>query len=270
MMATPEIRTIPLGWVGPADEVAPRLAAIGYAGAEVQVRDPAAFDTAAFARQVRAAGLTVTGLGTGQMAADDGFFFTDPDPTVRRCAIERFGSILGLAADVGVDVSLGRARGYLRWAPDRAIGLGWFREALDALLPRAERLGVRIVLEPQNRFSTDFLTTVSETIAFIDGYRSPALVFEADVYHLALEERSIPAALVTGMRSGHLTYVQLGDSNRLAPGWGHLNWTDILATLAALGYDGWLAMEHRQEPDSERAARRSYAFVRGLLETGTS
>lgn len=64
-MATPEAHAVPLGWVGDAATVAPALAAIGYAGVELQVRDPAAFDTRAFGRTLRDAGLAVAMVGTG-------------------------------------------------------------------------------------------------------------------------------------------------------------------------------------------------------------
>ncbi len=123
-----------------------------------------------------------------------------------------------------------------------------------------------MVLEPQMRFNTDFLNTFDETIQFIDALGRPAqLVFEADFFHQALEEKSIAAALVKGQLSGLMTYVQLGDSNRLAPGWGHLPWVDLIECLRAAGYDGWLAMEFTQAPDSDRAARQAHDFVRALL-----
>jgi sugar phosphate isomerase/epimerase len=80
---------------------------------------------------------------------------------------------------------------------------------------------------------------------------------------MALEERSIPAALIRGRK--HMTYVQLGDSNRLAPGQGFLPWRDFIETLRALEYDGWLSMEFSQKPDSRTAARQAYDFTRALI-----
>ena len=63
-----------------------------------------------------------------------------------------------------------------------------------------------------------------------------------------------------------MSYVQISDSNRYAPGAGSFNWVDLLATLKATGYDGWLAMEFMQRGDSDRAAQRAYAVVRGVLD----
>ena len=47
-MGTLEAGTVLLGWVGDAATVAPALAAMGYAGVELQVRGPDAYDARAF------------------------------------------------------------------------------------------------------------------------------------------------------------------------------------------------------------------------------
>jgi sugar phosphate isomerase/epimerase len=80
-----------------------------------------------------------------------------------------------------------------------------------------------------------------------------------------MEEKSLLASIVAGQRSGRMTYYQISDSNRLAPGWGHHNWVDIVEVLRASGYDGWLSMEFTQQPDSDTCAQRAYATIRPLL-----
>jgi D-psicose/D-tagatose/L-ribulose 3-epimerase len=81
---------------------------------------------------------------------------------------------------------------------------------------------------------------------------------------MALEERSVPAALVTAHRSGLLRHVQLSDSNRLAPGWGFLNWADIFATLDALDYDRWICIEALQSPESEAVAMQGHRLATAM------
>ena len=41
---TPEVKSMPLAWVGPPDEVLPAIAAIGYQGVEFQTQNPAEID----------------------------------------------------------------------------------------------------------------------------------------------------------------------------------------------------------------------------------
>jgi len=255
MIATPELKAMPMAWVGDYQRILPRLAEIGYDGVELQVRDPSQFDQEALARCARSAGLKIAAVSTGAVGAEDALFLMSPDADVRRRAIERYKLVIELAATYGVDASIGRFRGQVSWAPDRATAVGWFRAALDELVPLAESRGVRIVLEPQMRFIGDFLNTIDETLTFIDSYGSDTLRFEGDLFHQALEERSLLASIVQGQRSGKMSFYQLCDSNRLAPGWGHHNWVDIVEVLRASGYDGWLSMEFTQKPDSDTCAQ---------------
>ena len=89
------------------------------------------------------------------------------------------------------------------------------------------------------------------------------LVLEADMFHQALEEKSIVAAMITARP--YLAHVQLGDSNRLAPGQGFLPWRDIIETLRALKYDQWLSMEFTQKPDSPTAAKQAIDHMLPLI-----
>jgi len=265
MIATPELKSMPMAWVGDYHTSIPKLAAIGYQGLELQVRDPAAFDAQDLARCAEQAGLKVAAVSTGGLGAADGLYLMSPDADVRRRAIERYKQVLELAAGYGVDASVGRFRGMAAWAPDRQTALGWFRAALDELVPVAARLNIHIVLEPQMRFIGDTLNTIAETVQFINDYGSPVLAFEGDTFHQNLEEPSLLASIVQGQLSGKMTYYQVSDSNRQAPGWGHHNWLDIIEVLKATGYQGWLSVECNQQPDSERTARRAFETLGPLL-----
>jgi sugar phosphate isomerase/epimerase len=265
LAAPPESAPFPFGWNGELERIIPRLAAIGYEGVELQVRDASLVDRAALAKIAGGAGMSISGFGTAPITFDK-LHLVDADPNVRLAAVERLKNMLELAGSFGVDVSVGRFRGMVKTAPERETGIGWLRAALEACLPLAERLGNRIVLEPMNRGVADFLNTIAETIVFIDSFGSASLSYEADLHHQAGEETSLLASLVRGQRSGRMSYVQVSDSNRRAPGWGCFNWTDIIETLRASGYDGWLAVECLQHPGSDQCAVQAHAVLRRILE----
>jgi 5-keto-L-gluconate epimerase len=264
-IATPEVTRMPMAWLGEAEPILAKLAKMGYDGVELQTRDPAAFDGAAFGKKVKSAGLVICAVSSGVVGETDGFYFMSPEPEKRQAAIKRYKSIIDLAASYGVDSSIGRFRGQVKWAPDKKTGMGWFRAALEELLPYAERQGIRIVLEPQHPYNLDNLNSLEETVEFIKSFKTKSLVFEADVHHQGLVEKSIPAALAFGKLSGYMTFVQVSDGNRLPPGLGIFNWVDIFETLKVVGYDGWISVECKQFPDSERCAEHSYRFLRNVM-----
>lgn len=264
MSTTPEVKgPMPLAWLEDLDTVLPAVSELGYDGIELQTRDPAEFDHAAVKRKIDRSGLELVALSTGPIGREDNLYLCHKDADARRRTIERYKSVIDLAAEWGVEPSLGGVRGRAAWAPSRREGLEWFRAAVETLAEHAERRGRRIVLEPQCRINTDFLMTIAETVEFIESMGARNLVLEADMYHMALEETSIVGALVQGRQ--YLVHVQLGDSNRLAPGRGFLPWRDIVEVLRALGYDGWLSMEFDQLPNSPTAARQAIEFVRPLI-----
>ena len=63
----------------------------------------------------------------------------------------------------------------------------------------------------------------------------------ADTYHMNIEERSLPEAIGTAGTS--INHVHLSDSNRAAPGLGHVDYAQVLRALLDIGYPGYLTFE---------------------------
>ncbi|MDR7402321.1 MAG: 5-keto-L-gluconate epimerase [Armatimonadota bacterium] len=243
-----------------------RAAALGYDGVELAVRDPQAVDADALWERTRQAGLTVPALGTGQAYLADGLSLTARDPGIRRRAVERLRAHLDLAARWGALVIVGLVRGRIedgRESADRRL-----EEALQRLLPDAERLGVRLAIEPINRYETDYLATVGEVLQLLDRVRSPRVGVLADTFHMNIEEVSIEDALRHGR--DRLFHVHVADSNRRAPGWGHLDFRRILGVLEEIGYGGFLSAEILPLPDPEQAAAQAVRYLRALRATAPS
>ena len=59
-----------------------------------------------------------------------------------------------------------------------------------------------------------------------------------------------------------ITYVHVADSNRLAPGWGHMPFDEIFHILSTIGYDGYLTAEILPRPIPAAAAEQAIAFLR--------
>ena len=73
-----------------------------------------------------------------------------------------------------------------------------------------------------------------------------------------IEEVSITDAIRRA--ASRLGYVHLVDSNRHAPGQGHLPFASILGVLDEIGFAGPLVAEVIPLPDDETAARDTAAF----------
>jgi 5-keto-L-gluconate epimerase len=266
MCTTPEVRVMQLAWVADLDTVIPTLKALGCAGIELQTRDPKAYDQAAVRRKIEGAGLKIAAISSGPIGSEDGLYLCHKDAEMRKKAVERYRSILDLAGEWGVDSAIGGFRGRASMMSSRRDALAWFRDTVAELAAYAKGKGRRIALETMCRINADFLMTMAETVEFIESMKKDGienLSIEADTYHMALEEKSLPAALITARP--YLAHIHFSDSNRLAPGQGFLPWRDIVEVLRALKYDGWLSMEFFQKPDSPTCARQALDFIRPLV-----
>jgi sugar phosphate isomerase/epimerase len=63
----------------------------------------------------------------------------------------------------------------------------------------------------------------------------------------------------------YLAHMQISESNRNQPGTGHLDWAAQLATLDAVGYEGYLALECRLRGEPELVLPQTAAFIRKFL-----
>ena len=131
------------------------------------------------------------------------------------------------------------------------------------LLPLAEREKIPVVFEPVNRYETDFLVTMDEVLDLINRLASPALGILADTFHMNIEEASIESSLRRARP--RLRHVHVADSNRHAPGWGHLDFPALVRVLREFGYTGYLSAEILPRPDPVSAARQAIAHLRPLL-----
>jgi sugar phosphate isomerase/epimerase len=167
-----------------------------------------------------------------------------------------------LAAQFGSMVIVGLLRGRIRG--DRAATDSRLDGALRGILPIAVRERVPILFEPINRYETDYLGTIDDVLAVIRRIGSPVLGVLADTFHMNIEEVSMDAAL---RRAGpRLHHIHAADSNRWAPGWGHLDFSSIVRTLREVGYDGYLSAEILPRPDPLSAARQAATFLRPLVK----
>lgn len=63
---------------------------------------------------VRKYDLHVPAIGTGQAWREEGLSFTDPDPTIRRTAIERIKSHISVASRFGAIIIIGLIHGIVK------------------------------------------------------------------------------------------------------------------------------------------------------------
>ena len=257
---------------------AERLARLGYDAMEVE-GEPEKHDPKWVKRAADAAGLGISSVCPNFTPDRD---LSHPDPALRSEARRYLRSLADFAAEVGAPLFVVAPTAYGRVKPvaDARDEWRWAVEGVREAGEYAGSLGVDLSLECWNRYGTHMLNRLEEGARM---WRETGLTnggVMADTFHMNVEESS-PLDAVRGL-GGPLNHVHLSDSNRLAPGLGHIDFAGFIRVLEEIGYGGYLAFELIPDPpnrlgeDGERetslddVARQAIEYSRASERQGVS
>ena len=239
------------------------LARMGYDSVELDVKHPDEINVQEIRRLLDDYELDWCGTGTGRMWVEDGLTFTHPNAEIRNEAVARMCGIIELGAEFGAIPMIGLARFGPEGLEDPDRAWNYMMDGLYACAQTAEKCGNFGMIENITRYLSPRLHTVAEVIEVLDEINSPALKLHYDTYHAFLEERTLYGSLVTA--ATYLCYVHISDGNREAPGWGLIDYSEIIGVLAAVGYEGPLVCEVLMTPTPQAVAEHSIQFMKSLL-----
>jgi len=128
---------------------------------------------------------------------------------------------------------------------------GWVVDATRECFAHAKKVGVKVAVEPLNRFETYLFNRGAQALALADAV-SPECGVCLDAYHIHMEEFNVYDAI---RQVGKRLYdFHVADNNRFAAGLGQIDWPRIVRTLKEIGYDGALTNEFVAPVDRTPAA----------------
>jgi sugar phosphate isomerase/epimerase len=197
-------------------------------------------------------------------------FIGDFDAERRRDAIDNMRSQLSVIAELGGEAAMTPASYgmFSRRLPpfqpprtpeqDRAVLL----DGLGELGEHARAEGVRILLEPLNRYEDHMVNRLRDAVELVEALGLDSVRVAADTYHMNIEEDHPASAVLAA--APYLAHVQVSDSNRFQPGAGHLDWASVLGALNSVGYAGYLGLECRLRGDPATVLGQVPAFLRRM------
>jgi D-psicose/D-tagatose/L-ribulose 3-epimerase len=227
-------------WDGETAPAICRTAAeTGYGVIEVLMFDPATLDRDATRRAIRETGM---GLRLGIALGVEADISSDDAETARR-GEKTVALALEIAADLGAPGVSGICYAAFNTytAPQTEPQVQRVAAALARLDRRAGALGVRLGVEPVNRYESYLVNTLDQAAALIDRAGGRNMFIHMDTFHMNIEEPDIAAAV--RRNAARLGYAHVADSHRGVLGTGNFDLTAYFRALAASGYDGDLTFE---------------------------
>lgn len=118
----------------------------------------------------------------------------------------------------------------------------WAVHGIKQVAEHADKLGIRIGLEPLNRFETNFLNRHDQAIRLAQDVGGNVGIC-LDAFHINIEEADPYEAIRVSGKGGWLVDFHVADNNRFPPGGGNLDWKKLISTLKESGYDEQLTVE---------------------------
>jgi sugar phosphate isomerase/epimerase len=235
---------------------------LGFDAIEIFSPGPEAIDAEQLKKLLEDHSLKLAALGTGAGWVIHRKSLTSGDASQRQEAIDFVRSIIDAAGAFGAMAIIGSMQGRAEGDVDHATALGYLGEALQQLGEHASQYKVPLLYEPLNRYETNLVNTVADGVALLDGLETNNVKLLADLFHMNIEEVSIADALRAG--GDHIGHIHFVDSNRRAAGFGHMDYTPIIAALREINYEGYLCAEALALPDSLSAAQQTINKYREL------
>ena len=112
---------------------------------------------------------------------------------------------------------------------------------LAELCKYSEDLGVTLLLEPLNRYSTPYCATAKDAERLAKLVDMNGLRIMLDTFHMNIEEDSFDTALQHV--HAYLRHMHFADNNRKMPGLAHIDFEAVSKALTRIGYDEFVTFE---------------------------
>ena len=262
------------------EALADKAVQLGFDVLELACEDTALLDFPQVRDALAARGLEPVVCG----AFGPGRDISSDDASARQGGFAYIRQLIDAAAVVGARIVCGpmySQTGKARLLPDDARRAERRRaaSALKELADYAAERGVRLALEPLNRFETDMINTVQQGMDFLAEVDHPAVGLHLDTFHMHIEEKS--SADAVRLAGDRLFHFHACENDRGIPGTGQVAWKSIASALREIGYQGAVVIESFTPavrsiaqavclwrpiaPDQDSIAREGLRFLRQLL-----
>jgi D-psicose/D-tagatose/L-ribulose 3-epimerase len=215
---------------------------LGFDILEICIEDPDTIDVASISTRLTEVGLKATVCGAfgpnRDLSADAGEVRANGIAYLSRCI--EIASALGATSVVGPMYS---ATGKTRMLEPAERDKQWRLavESIQRVATIAADHGVKLGIEPLNRFETDLVNTVEQGMRMLEDIGRPNVGLLLDTFHMNIEEKDIPAALRRA--DGHIVEFHACSSDRGTPGEDHLPWPAIASALRDAAFQGPVVIE---------------------------
>jgi len=233
-------------WVSPFSDdtlyLFDKARSLGFDTLEICIENPETINTAAIKTVAEQTNMNILICGAFGPTRD----ISSTDPAIRQNGLDYLKTCIDITDNVGANMLSGpmySATGKTNLLSKQEKHEQWSYavENIQSTATYAAASGIKLAVEPLNRFETDFINTVDQAMNFLSRVDMDNVGLLLDTFHMNIEEIDIAAAI---RRAGSKLFNFHACSNdRGTPGRDHINWPQIKTALADISYDGCMVIE---------------------------
>ena len=255
-----------------------RIAQLGFKGVEIMGDRPHLYppdypppQLAQLKDRIEKNQLTITNINSFTLfAVGDTYLpsWIEADPQRRDIRIRHTIDSLAIAHQLGCQNISVPPGGPLENGTSRKEAFRLFHQGLEKVIPSAEELGVKILIEPEPDL---LMENTAEFLSFIKDVRSPIVGLNFDIGHFFCAGEN-PATAFEQLFEwiGHVHIEDIAPSrehNHLIAGHGAIDFREVFDTMLRMGYGGHISLELYPYVDTpDEAGRESLAHLKPILQ----
>ncbi|MCL2559435.1 MAG: sugar phosphate isomerase/epimerase [Turicibacter sp.] len=215
---------------------------MGYDILEICIEDPDTIDTDRIVKAAADTGMQVIICGAFGPERD----VSATDAKTRAQGVAYIKTCIDIAVKVGSDLVSGpmfSATGKTNLLSETERASQWHRAVyhLKEASAYAKEKGVKLAIEPLNRFETDFINTVEQGLELVARIGMDNVGLLIDTFHMNIEEKNIGEAI--RLAGDKVFNFHSCASDRGTPGKDHINWQEVKDALSDIHYQGPVVIE---------------------------
>lgn len=236
------------------------LSEAGYNGIEIMLGNPFSFNLEEITNLIRDAKLEVSQLCTGEFWGSYNLCLNDIDRRKREKALSWAEKVISLASRLNCSVNIGRFRGKI-WEDGLENSIVRMIDSFRYLDRIAQKLGVRLLIEPLRKDLCDNINSVSEAFEFIYNTESKSINIMVDTDHTSLEEIQYIQS-----HFSRIEYIHLADTMHVPLGEGTIPFSEYFKLFKSQRYDRYMSVEVFSDNRDKEVIRKSIDFLKQFVK----
>jgi len=266
-------------WTQKSVHLIERAQSLGFQALDIPVRTLDERDIQATRTELDALGMRVVAVaGVGEPHD-----LTSDDESIRKATLGYLKKLVRNTHAIGAELLAGVYYGPM----GRLVGRGPTSEELERsaqglkqVAHFARDFGVKLVLEPLNRYETYLLNTAEQGLQMVERIDEPNVGLLLDTYQMNIEEKDFYDPIVSA--GNRLLHCHVCENDRGIPGTGLVHWDRVFQGLRDINYQGVLTIEsfvssipeiaaatciwRDLAPDGDTLAREGLTFLRSMAQ----